>query len=53
VAKLLSHSSKQSQIVLITLHDAMMAVADRLFGVSMDSTGISRMLSVELSGYAA
>lgn len=53
VAKLLGRSSKQSQIVLITLHDAMMATADRLFGVSMDSTGISRMLSVELSGYAA
>ena len=53
VAKLLSRSSKQSQIVIVTLHDAMMATADRLFGVSMDSTGISRMLSVELSGYAA
>jgi chromosome segregation ATPase len=53
VAQMLHHSSKQSQIILVTLHDAMMAVADRLFGVSMDDSGISRMLSVELSGYAA
>lgn len=53
VAQMLHRSSKQSQIILVTLHDAMMAVADRLFGVSMDDSGISRMLSVELSGYAA
>ena len=53
VAQLLHRSSKQSQIILVTLHDAMMAVADRLFGVSMDESGVSRMLSVELSGYAA
>ena len=53
VAQLLHRSSKQSQIILVTLHDAMMAMADRLFGVSMDESGVSRMLSVELSGYAA
>jgi len=53
VAEMLRLSSKQTQIVLITLHDAMMAAADRLFGVSMDGSGVSRMLSVELSGYAA
>jgi chromosome segregation ATPase len=53
VAQLLHRSSKQSQIILVTLHDAMMAVADRLFGVSMDESGVSHLLSVELSGYAA
>jgi chromosome segregation ATPase len=53
VAQLLHRSSKQSQIILVTLHDAMMAVADRLFGVSMDESGVSHLLAVELSGYAA
>jgi len=53
VAQMLRHSSKQSQLILVTLHDAMMAVADRLFGASMDSSGVTRLLSVELSEYAA
>lgn len=49
VAELLRHFSRESQIVVITLHDAIMSVADRLFGVTKEN-GVSRMYSVELSG---
>jgi chromosome segregation ATPase len=52
VAKMLQRSSKQSQIVVITLRDAMMSVADRLLGVSMDETNESHIVSVELAGLA-
>ncbi|MCS7131629.1 MAG: chromosome segregation protein SMC, partial [Hadesarchaea archaeon] len=53
VAELLRRSSRETQIVVVTLRDAMMSVADRLFGVSMDGNGISRVVSVELAGLAA
>ena len=49
VAEMLYKFSRESQIVVITLHDAMMSVADRLFGVTMENE-ISRLFSVELSG---
>ncbi len=49
VADMLRKFSRESQILVITLHDSMMAVADRLFGVTKDN-GISRLFSVELSG---
>ncbi len=49
VAEMLHQFSRESQIVLITLHDAMMSTADRLFGVTMENK-ISRLFSVELSG---
>jgi chromosome segregation protein len=49
VAEMLHKFSRQSQIVVITLHDAMMSVADRLFGITMENK-ISRVFSVELSG---
>lgn len=52
VAKMLQLSSKQSQIVVITLRDAMMSVADRLLGISMDETNESHIVSVELAGLA-
>lgn len=51
VARMLQRSSKQSQIVVITLRDTMMSVADRLFGVSMDETKESHIVSVELAGF--
>jgi chromosome segregation ATPase len=53
VAELLRRSSRETQIVVVTLRDAMMSVADRLFGVSMDGNGVSRVVSVELAGLAA
>jgi len=49
VAEMLRQFSRESQIVVITLHDAMMSSADRLFGVTMENK-ISRLFSVELSG---
>lgn len=53
VANLLKRSSSKSQIILITLKDAMMSFADRLFGVSMDDNGVSRLVSVDLTNFAA
>ncbi|MFH1820823.1 MAG: AAA family ATPase [Methanobacteriota archaeon] len=49
VAEMLRNFSRESQIVVITLHDAIMSSADRLFGVTKEN-GISRLYSVELSG---
>lgn len=49
VAEMLREFSRESQIVVITLHDTMMSVADRLFGITMENR-ISKVFSVELSG---
>jgi len=49
VAEMLRKFSKNSQILVITLHDAIMAAADRLFGITMEDR-ISKVFSVELSG---
>jgi chromosome segregation ATPase len=53
VAKMLQRSAKDSQVIVVTLRDSMMSVADRLFGVHMDKTGVSHFVSVELEGVAA
>ncbi|GAI44860.1 unnamed protein product, partial [marine sediment metagenome] len=53
VAELISRSSRESQVILVTLRDSMMSVADRLFGVTMGKSGVSRLFSVELAGLAA
>ncbi len=53
VAELIRRSSRESQVILVTLHDSMMSVADRLFGVTMDKGGVSRLFSVELAELAA
>ena len=53
VAELIRRSSRESQVILVTLRDSMMSVADRLFGVTMDKGGVSRLFSVELAGLAA
>ncbi len=53
VAELIRSSSRKSQVILVTLHDSMMSVADRLFGVTMDKSNVSRLFSVELAGLAA
>ncbi len=52
VAELIGRSSRESQVILVTLHDSMMSVADRLFGVTMGKSGVSRLFSVELAGLA-
>lgn len=49
VAKLLKEYSRESQIVVVTLHNTLAAVADRVFGVVKDN-GVSKIFSVELSG---
>jgi len=49
VAEMLRKFSRDSQILVITLHDTIMSVADRLFGITMEDH-VSRVFSVELSG---
>jgi chromosome segregation protein len=51
VAEMVKKASKNSQFIVITLRDAMMASADRLFGVSMRNK-ISHILAVELQDTA-
>jgi len=53
VAEMIRRSTRESQVILVTLHDSMMSVADRLFGVTMEKSGVSRLFSVELAGLAA
>ena len=53
VAELLREYSRGSQIIVITLHDATAAAADRVFGVTMDSKKVTHLLSVKLEGVAA
>jgi chromosome segregation ATPase len=51
VAELLRRYSQESQVVVVTLHNALAAVADRVFGVALEKEkGVSRVFSVELSG---
>lgn len=47
VAEMIKRASENSQFIVITLRDAMMSSADRLFGVSMRDN-ISRIVAVEL-----
>jgi chromosome segregation ATPase len=49
VADILQKFSKESQILVVTLHDSIAAASDRIFGVTKEN-GVSRILSVELSG---
>jgi chromosome segregation protein len=48
--KLLSHTINGSQVVLITHNKRTMELADNLVGVTMESPGISRLVSVRLDG---
>jgi chromosome segregation protein len=50
VARLLKKYSENSQVIVVTLKDPLMSVADRLFGVTMEG-GVSRVLSLDLSRY--
>lgn len=48
VAKVVKRSAERSQIIVITLKDAMMSVADTLIGVNMDESNESHLVSVDL-----
>jgi chromosome segregation protein len=51
VAELIKKSSKDTQFIVITLRDVMMAAADILYGVSMKDS-VSKIVSVELEKIA-
>ncbi len=51
VAELIKKSARDTQFIVITLRDVMMAAADLLYGVSMKE-GISKIVSVELEKIA-
>ena len=51
VARMLKRYARESQIIVVTLKDSMMSVADRVFGVTMDGNGVSNLVSLELSGF--
>jgi chromosome segregation protein len=49
VAKMLQKFSRESQMVVITHHNTIATVADRVFGVIKEN-GVSRLYSLDLSG---
>ncbi|MGD2072892.1 MAG: AAA family ATPase, partial [Candidatus Thorarchaeota archaeon] len=51
VSELIKRASENTQFIVITLRDVMMATADILYGVSM-TEGISKIVSVELERIA-
>jgi chromosome segregation protein len=48
VAELVADTSKGSQFIVVTLRDSMMAQADELIGVSMEESGISKVVGVRM-----
>ncbi|KXB02494.1 hypothetical protein AKJ43_01635 [candidate division MSBL1 archaeon SCGC-AAA261D19] len=48
VADMVKRSAEESQVIVVTFKDAMMSVGDRLFGVIMDESDISHIVSVDL-----
>ncbi len=48
--ELLKEIKKYSQIILITHNRRSMEIVDRLFGVTMEKKGVSKMVSVNLEG---
>lgn len=51
VAEMIKRASEDTQFIVITLRDVMMAAADLLYGVSMKE-GVSKIVSVELEKIA-
>lgn len=51
-AKMVKQYVDHCQFIIITHNKQTMAIADRLFGVSMEEKGISKLLQMELSGVA-
>ncbi len=52
VAKMLKESAKGSQVIVATLHDTMMSVADRIFSVTVDKAGESHLYVSDMKGLA-
>ncbi|RJR34816.1 MAG: chromosome segregation protein SMC [Desulfobacteraceae bacterium] len=50
---LLTEIGKYSQIILITHNRRSMEIVDRLYGVTMEKQGISKIVSVNLEGFQA
>ncbi len=48
VAELIAETSKNSQFIVVTLRDSMMAQADELIGVSMEENGVSKVVGVRM-----
>jgi len=48
IAKLLKEYSQKAQIVMISHNDAIISAADYLYGVSMNKSGESKLVSLEL-----
>lgn len=51
--KMVKHFADRSQFILITHNKRTMAMADRLYGVSMEEKGVSKMLMMEFHHHAA
>ena len=50
--RLIQNMTEHSQFIIITHNKRTMEVADRLFGVTMEEAGVSKIVSVNLSGAA-
>jgi len=48
---LLKEIKKSSQIIMVTHNLRTMEIAERLYGVTMDKGGVSKIVSVDLEGY--
>ncbi len=48
---LLREIRKSSQVIMVTHNLRTMQVAERLYGVTMDKSGVSKIVSVDLEGY--
>ena len=47
-AELIKDFSKQSQFIIVTHNRATMEAADVLYGVTMEESGVSKVLSIDL-----
>lgn len=50
--RLVRSMTDRSQFIIITHNKRTMEVADRLYGVTMEEAGVSKIVSVDLSGQA-
>ena len=51
--EMLETFSQHSQIIVITHNKRTMAVADNIYGVTMEDAGVSKVISMKLAGVAA
>jgi chromosome segregation protein len=50
---MLREMAATSQFVIVTHNTRTMEIADTLYGVTMEEPGVSRLVSVDMSAYAA